>query len=95
MQYLEQLRQVIGLRSYGQKDPLLEFRKESFQLFEELLFKVKSETVKFLFNLNVIIEKKEKKIFHLKKNKKYQEMILVLVDREKNTNIVAEEQLKY
>jgi len=31
----------------------------------------------------------------LKKNKKYQEMILVLVDREKNTNIVAEEQLKY
>ena len=70
LQYLEQLRQVIGLRSYGQKDPLLEFRKESFQLFEELLFKVKSETVKFLFNLNVIIEKKEEKNIPFEKKQK-------------------------
>ncbi len=62
LQYLEQLRQVIGLRSYGQKDPLAEFRREAFQLFEELLFKVKSETIKFLFNLNVVIEEnKERK----------------------------------
>ena len=67
---MEQLRQVIGLRSYGQKDPLLEFRKESFQLFEELLFKVKSETVKFLFNLNVIIEKKEEKNIPFEKKQK-------------------------
>ena len=42
LQYLEQLRQVIGLRSYGQKDPLAEFRKEAFELFENLLLKVKS-----------------------------------------------------
>ena len=38
------------------------FRREAFQLFEELLFKVKSETIKFLFNLNVVIEEnKERK----------------------------------
>ena len=42
LQYLEQLRQVIGLRSYGQKDPLAEFRKEAFELFENLLLKGKS-----------------------------------------------------
>ena len=30
LQYLEQLRQVIGLRQYGQKDPLSEFKKEAF-----------------------------------------------------------------
>ena len=41
------MRQVIGLRSYGQKDPLAEFRRESFQLFENLLFKIKVETIKF------------------------------------------------
>ena len=57
LQYLEQLRQVIGLRSYGQKDPLSEFRKESFELFESLLLKIKMETVKFLFNVNIIVEK--------------------------------------
>ena len=59
LQYLEQLRQVIGLRSYGQKDPLAEFRRESFQLFENLLFKIKVETVKFLINTNVVIQEKQ------------------------------------
>ena len=58
LQYLEQLRQVIGLRSYGQKDPLAEFRRESFQLFENLLLKIKTETVKFLINTNIIVEDK-------------------------------------
>ena len=61
LQYLEQLRQVIGLRSYGQKDPLSEFKKEAFVLFEQLLEKIKTDVVKFLLNLNVIIEKKEDK----------------------------------
>ena len=60
LQYLEQLRQVIGLRSYGQKDPLSEFRKESFELFENLLLKIKVETVKFLFNVNIVVENKGK-----------------------------------
>ncbi len=62
LQYLEQLRQVIGLRSYGQKDPLAEFRREAFQLFEDLLFKIKTETIKFLINTNIVIkDKKEDK----------------------------------
>ena len=59
LQYLEQLRQVIGLRSYGQKDPLAEFRRESFELFENLLFKIKTETIKFLINTNVVIQEKQ------------------------------------
>ena len=59
LQYLEQLRQVIGLRSYGQKDPLAEFRREAFELFEILLHKVKSDTVRFLINLKVVVEKSQ------------------------------------
>ena len=63
MQYLEQLRQVIGLRSYGQKDPLSEFKKEAFVLFEGLLEKIKVDVIKFLLNLNVVIsENKNEKI---------------------------------
>ena len=64
LQYLEQLRQVIGLRQYGQKDPLSEFKKEAFILFEGLLSKIKIDVIKLLLNLNIVvsenIESKEK-----------------------------------
>ena len=61
LQYLEQLRQVIGLRQYGQKDPLSEFKKEAFVLFEGLLKKIKDDLIKFLLNLNIVISNKEEK----------------------------------
>ena len=70
LQYLEQLRQVIGLRSYGQKDPLSEFRREAFELFEILLFKVKSDTIKFLMNLQVVVENQKNEKNSLKPIKK-------------------------
>jgi preprotein translocase subunit SecA len=60
LQYLEQLRQVIGLRQYGQKDPLSEFKKEAFVLFEGLLLKIKSDLIKFLLNLNIVVSNQEK-----------------------------------
>ena len=59
LQYLEQLRQVIGLRQYGQKDPLSEFKKEAFILFEGLLLKIKNDLIKFLLNLNVVVNNDE------------------------------------
>ena len=55
LQYLEQLRQVIGLRQYGQKDPLSEFKKEAFVLFEGLLSKIKNDLIKLLLNLNIVL----------------------------------------
>ncbi len=60
LQYLEQLRQVIGLRQYGQKDPLSEFKKEAFVLFEGLLLKIKNDLIKFLINLNIVVSNEEK-----------------------------------
>jgi preprotein translocase subunit SecA len=62
IQYLEQLRQVIGLRSYGQRDPLIEYKKEAFELFENLLNKLKLDFITLLINLKVVeapIEKKD------------------------------------
>ena len=61
LQYLEQLRQVIGLRQYGQKDPLSEFKKEAFVLFESLLEKIKNDLIKLLFNLNIVVSSNENK----------------------------------
>ena len=60
IQYLEQLRQVIGLRSYGQRDPLVEYKKEAFNLFSNLLEKLKLDYVKILMNLKVYNEPTEK-----------------------------------
>ncbi len=54
IQYLEQLRQVIGLRSYGQRDPLVEYKKEAFHLFESLLNRLKLDFTTILMNLTLV-----------------------------------------
>jgi preprotein translocase subunit SecA len=46
---LDHLKEGIGLRGYGQKDPLVEFKKEAFILFDELMNRIDTEAVRFLF----------------------------------------------
>ncbi|MGA8224113.1 MAG: preprotein translocase subunit SecA [Candidatus Acidiferrales bacterium] len=46
---LDHLKEGIGLRGYGQKDPLVEFKKEAFILFDDLMDRIDKETVRFLF----------------------------------------------
>ncbi len=67
IQYLEQLRQVIGLRSYGQRDPLVEYKKEAFSLFSNLLNKLKNDFVTILMNLKIIESPQEKDLIKPKK----------------------------
>ena len=67
LQYLEQLRQVIGLRSYGQRDPLVEYKKEAFYLFESLLNKLKIDFVTILINLKIVQEPSENIVRTIKK----------------------------
>jgi len=59
IQYLEHLRQVIGLRSYGQRDPLVEYKKEAFELFSNLLNKLKLDFITILINLKIVTEQQE------------------------------------
>ena len=70
LQYLEHLRQVVGLRGYAQKDPLEEFKREAFNLFEGLLYKIKTDFITFLNNLEVV-EKKEEEIKPTRIDPKY------------------------
>ncbi|WP_075521849.1 preprotein translocase subunit SecA [Candidatus Pelagibacter communis] len=74
IQYLEQLRQVIGLRSYGQRDPLVEYKKEAFLLFENLLNKLKTELITFLINVKVIDSPEKDNNFSQEQNKKFNEL---------------------
>ena len=48
---LDHLKQGIGLRAYGQKDPLIEYQKESFQMFESMMLRIREEAVAFLFRV--------------------------------------------
>ena len=46
---LDHLKEGIGLRGYGQRDPLLEYKKESFEMFEALRARIEEETIRYLF----------------------------------------------
>ena len=56
------LRDGIGLRAYGQKDPLIEYKKEAYDLFNNMMYEIQSETVKYLFRTRFgvqIVDKRE------------------------------------
>ena len=46
---VDMLREGIGLRAYGQKDPLLEYKREAYDLFNKMMFEIQGDTVKHLF----------------------------------------------
>ena len=50
---MDQLRQGIGLRAYAQKNPKQEYKRESFELFEQLLENIKHETIRYLSHVKV------------------------------------------
>ena len=50
---LDHLKEGIGLRGYGQKDPLVEFKKEAFILFEDMMTRIDNETVRYLFHVQI------------------------------------------
>jgi preprotein translocase subunit SecA len=53
---IDHLKQGIGLVGYGQKDPLVEYKKESFDLFQSMLDRIDQNTIRSLFNLQVVTE---------------------------------------
>ena len=48
---MDHLKEGIGLRGYGQKDPLIEYKKESFQIFQDMMDRIEDETIRILFFL--------------------------------------------
>ncbi|MBV9294096.1 MAG: preprotein translocase subunit SecA [Acidobacteriaceae bacterium] len=50
---MDHLKEGIGLRGYGQKDPLIEYKKESFTMFQEMMDRIEDETIKFLYFMRI------------------------------------------
>src|SRR5258707_3622810 len=50
---LDHLKEGIGLRGYAQKDPIVEFKKEAFTLFEDMMTRIDNETIRYLFHIQM------------------------------------------
>jgi preprotein translocase subunit SecA len=50
---MDHLKEGIGLRGYGQKDPLIEYKKESFTMFQDMMDRIEDETIKFLYFMRI------------------------------------------
>jgi preprotein translocase subunit SecA len=50
---MDHLKEGIGLRGYGQKDPLVEYKKESYVLFQDMMDRIEDETIRYLFFLQI------------------------------------------
>src|SRR3954465_15317870 len=50
---MDNLKEGIGLRGYGQKDPLIEYKKESFTMFQDMMDRIEDETIKFLYFMRI------------------------------------------
>jgi preprotein translocase subunit SecA len=71
---LDHLKEGIGLRGYGQKDPLVEFKREAFTLFEELMGRIDAETVRYLFLLQPAKPEDQAKEIERRQRRQQQQM---------------------
>ena len=56
---MDHLKEGIGLRGYGQRDPLVEYKRESFDMFESLMDRIEDETLRYLFLMKTPEEQEE------------------------------------
>jgi len=91
LQYLEHLRQVVGLRGYAQKDPLEEYKREAFKLFEDLLNKIKIDFITFLNNLEIAPYKEQTSKYSTVNNNELKNSPKCLLVTKKNEKISRNE----
>ncbi|MEA3421525.1 MAG: preprotein translocase subunit SecA [Acidobacteriota bacterium] len=66
---MDYLKEGIGLRGYGQRDPLIEYKKESYDMFQSMMDRIEDETIRYLFLLQPVVEeeipeRKEQPIYY-------------------------------
>jgi preprotein translocase subunit SecA len=64
---LDHLKQGIGLVGYGQKDPLVEYKKQSFDMFQDMLDRIDTNTSRALFNLEIVVKDEQEEIERLER----------------------------
>jgi preprotein translocase subunit SecA len=78
---LDHLKEGIGMRAYAQKDPLVEYKKEAFELFADMKDRIESEIVRYLMLLEPMSE--EERRAEEERRRREQEMIFAAASRSK------------
>ena len=60
---MDQLRNGISLRAYGQKDPLIEYKFEAYDAFQSMVYSIKEDVVRYIFRVKVVQQREERKTF--------------------------------
>jgi preprotein translocase subunit SecA len=60
---MDSLKEGIGLRAYGQRDPLVEYQHEAYAMFMDMIDRIKEETLEYLFKVSAVKEEKEVSVF--------------------------------
>ena len=58
---MDHLKEGIGLRGYGQRDPLIEYKKESFDMFQDLMERIESDSVRTLFHARIMTREEQER----------------------------------
>ena len=58
---MDSLREGIGLRSYGQKDPLIEYKREAFEMYKDLMVNIAEEALSIIFRAEIVNQQQEEK----------------------------------
>lgn len=53
---MDMLREGIGLRAYGQKDPLVEYKFEAYEMFQQMIGNIQDDIVKYIYHVNVVVQ---------------------------------------
>ena len=64
---IDHLKQGIGLVGYGQKDPLVEYKKQSFDMFQDMLDRIDTHTTRSLFNLEIVVKDEQEEMERLER----------------------------
>ena len=71
---MDHLKEGIGLRGYGQRDPLIEYKKESFAAFELMMNSIEEESLRYLYLLQPVEE--QERVREIERSQRKQEMVL-------------------
>jgi preprotein translocase subunit SecA len=66
---MDQLRTGIGLRAYGQKDPLVEYKFEAYNMFQEMIDTIQEEVVRYLYKVRLVPQEQEQRVSHVVENR--------------------------
>jgi preprotein translocase subunit SecA len=71
---MDQLKEGIGLRGYGQRDPLVEYKKESFDTFQQMMNSIEEESLRYLYLLQPVEERE--RVQEMERRQKKQQLVL-------------------